>query len=64
MHMVYHLMCYPSIVLKNIVVFQTLCDGDFLRYGKDLGELVIGNVVEFRAMVLGDDELLHGSQYI
>lgn len=51
------LMCDPPVVLQNVVVFDTLCDGDLLRDFEDLGELIVGDVVQFGAVVLGDDEL-------
>ena len=51
------LVCDPPVVLQNVVVFDTLCDGDLLRDFEDLGELIVGDVVQFGAVVLGDDEL-------
>lgn len=51
------LMCDPPVVLQNVVVFDTLCDGDLLRDFEDFGELIVGDVVQFGAVVLGDDEL-------
>jgi hypothetical protein len=47
----------PSIVLQNVVVLDALRNRNTLRHRQDLGELVIGDVVELRAVVLGDDEL-------
>lgn len=51
------LVCDPPVVLQNVVVFDTLCDGDLLRDFEDLRELIVGDVVQFGAVVLGDDEL-------
>jgi hypothetical protein len=47
----------PSIVLQDVVVLDTLRNRNPLRYRQDLGELVIGYVMELRAMVLGNNEL-------
>jgi hypothetical protein len=47
----------PSVVLQDVVVLDALRNRNTLRHGQDLGKLVIGDVVELRAVVLGDDEL-------
>jgi len=57
MHMIYDLVRDTAIVLQDVVVLDVLRDGYFLGYGEDLGELVVGDVVEFCAVVFGDDEL-------
>lgn len=57
MHMIHFLMSKPAIVLQYIVVVQPLCDGNLLGHGEELGELVVGDVVELCAVVFGDDEL-------
>jgi hypothetical protein len=58
-HMVNLLVRNPSVVLQDVVVLDALRNRDPLRHGQDLGKLVIGDVVELRAVVLGNDEL-HG----
>ena len=57
MHMIDLLMRQPSIILQYIVILHALRDGNFLGNGQDFSELVIGDVVEFSAVVFGDDEL-------
>jgi hypothetical protein len=57
MHMVHDLVRDTTVVLQDIVVLNVLRDGNFLGYSKDLGELVIWDVVEFCAVVFRDDEL-------
>jgi hypothetical protein len=56
-HMVNLLVRNPSIVLQDVVVLDALRNRNPLRHGQDLGKLVIGDVVELRAVVLGNDEL-------
>lgn len=56
-HMIDHLMSNPSIVLQDVVVGCIDCLCDLLCDGQDLCELVVGDVVEFCAVVFGDDEL-------
>jgi len=56
-HMIHLLVCNAPVVLQNIVVFDALCDGDLLRHGEHLGQLIVGDVVQFRTVVFGDDEL-------
>lgn len=51
------LMRKPAIVLQDVVVLKALRDSDLLGYGQQLGELVVGDVVELCAVVFGDDEL-------
>lgn len=46
-----------SIVLQHVVVLQILRDGDLFRDAEDLGELRVGDVVQFGAVVFGDYEL-------
>jgi hypothetical protein len=46
-----------SIVLQDVVVFGVYGLGDLLCDGQNLCELVVGDVVEFCAVVLGDDQL-------
>jgi hypothetical protein len=55
--MVYHLMRNPSIILQDIVILQSLRNGDLLRDGEHLGQLVVGDVVQLCAVVFGDHEL-------
>jgi hypothetical protein len=58
MHVINNLMRNATIVLQDVVVLDVLRNGDFLCYSEDLRELVVGNVVEFCAVVLRDDELV------
>lgn len=55
--MIHDLMSHTSIVLQNIVVLSIHRLGNLLCNGQDLCELVVGDIVEFCAVVLGDDEL-------
>jgi hypothetical protein len=54
---VHDLMSHTSIVLQDVVVLSVYRLSDLLCDGQDLGELVVGDIVEFCAMVFGDDEL-------
>lgn len=56
-HMIHDLMRNPAIVLQDIVVLDALCYGNLLRDGKYFGKLVVWDIVEFGAVVFGDDEL-------
>ena len=58
MHMVDDLVGDAAIVLQDVVVLDVLGDGDLLGDGQDLGELVVGDVVQLCAVVFGDDELV------
>lgn len=57
MHMIDLLMRDTTVVLQNIVVFDALRNGDLLGHGQHFGQLVVGNVMELRAVVFGDDQL-------
>lgn len=57
MHMIHLLMRNAPIVLQDVVVLDTLCDGDFLRHGQHFRELVVGDIMQFGAVVFGDDQL-------
>jgi len=46
-----------AIVLQNIVIRRTRSRGDFLQDREHLEEVVVGDVCQFGAVVLGDDEL-------
>ena len=48
--------CLP-IVLENVVVFYSCCVGDSFGDGEKLGEVFVGDVEEFGAVVFGDYEL-------
>lgn len=48
----------PAIVLQDVVVGGARRDGEFLEHGQHFGHLVVGDVVEFGAVVFGDDQLL------
>jgi len=55
--MIYHLMGQAAIVLQNVVVLGSDCRRDFLRCRQYLRKLVVGDVCEFGAVVLGDNQL-------
>jgi hypothetical protein len=55
--MIYDLMRNPSIILQDIVILQSLRNGNLLRDRQHFVELVVGNIVQLRAVELGDDEL-------
>lgn len=57
MYVVHDLVRNAAIVLQNVVVLHALCQRDLLGHRQDLGKLIIGDVVELRAVELGDDEL-------
>lgn len=57
MHMVHYLMRNPSIILQDIVVLDVLRERNLLGHGEHFRELVVRDVVQFRAVVFGDDEL-------
>lgn len=57
MHMIHHLMRNLSIVLQDVVVVRSHSLGDLLCHRENFGELVVGDIVEFCAVVFGDDEL-------
>ena len=57
MHMINLLMRNPSVVLKDIVVFDTLSNCDLLRHCENLGQLVVGNVMQLCAMMFRNDKL-------
>jgi hypothetical protein len=57
-----NLMSDASIVLQNVVVLGIYGLSDLLCDGQDLCELIVGDVVEFCAVVLGDDELVEESE--
>lgn len=46
-----------SVVLQNIVILDPLCDCNPLGYGQHFRELIVGDIVQLCAVVLGDDEL-------
>jgi len=56
--MVDDLMRNASIVLQDVVVLDTLGNRDLLCDGKNLDELVVGNVVQLCAVELRDDQLI------
>lgn len=53
-----NLMRDAPVVLEDVVVLAADGLGDLLGDGQDLGELVVGDVVELGAVEFGDDELL------
>ena len=56
-YMIYHLMRQAAIVLQNVVVLSSDCRSNFLCRRQYLRELVVGDVCEFGAVMLGDDQL-------
>jgi hypothetical protein len=56
-YVIYELMRNPSIVLQYVVVLDVLCNGNALCNGEDFGKLVVGYIVELRAVMFGDDQL-------
>lgn len=57
MHMIDLLVRQPAVVLQHVVVLDALSNGDLLCDLENLGQLVVGDVVQFGAVVLGNDEL-------
>jgi hypothetical protein len=55
--MVHLLVRNAPVVLQHVVVRDALCNGNLLRHREHFRELVVGDVVQFRAVVFGDDEL-------
>lgn len=49
-----------AVVLQDVVVLAADGAGDARGNGQDLGQLVVGDVVQLGAVVLGDDELFCG----
>lgn len=56
------LMCERAIVLQNVVILDVLRrfqgGSDLFGDGEELGEVFVGDVGEFLAVVFGDDELV------
>lgn len=56
------LMCERAVVLQNVVILHVLRRfqgrSDLFGDGEELGEVFVGNVGEFLAVVFGDDELV------
>lgn len=50
-----------AVVLQDVVVLAADGAGDARGNGQDLGQLVVGDVVQLGAVVLGDDELFCGA---
>ena len=55
--MVYDLVRNFPIVLKDVVVLNILRYRNLLRHGQDFGELIIGDVVQFGAVVFRNNQL-------
>lgn len=62
MHMINLLMSGPSIILQDIIIRSAGSDGESLEDGKDFGKGVVGDVVEFCAVVFGDHEGVAGGE--
>lgn len=56
-YVVDHLVRDAAVVLQDVVVLAADGLGDLLGDGQDLGQLVVGDVVQLGAVVFGDDEL-------
>ena len=54
---IHDLMSDAAVVLQDVVILSVYGLSDFLCDGQDLCELVVGDIVEFCAVVLGNDEL-------
>jgi hypothetical protein len=59
-NVIHNLMSNTSVVLQDIVVLSIHRLSNLLCDGQDLGELVVGDIVEFCAVVFGNDELWRG----
>lgn len=55
--MVDNLMGQAPIVLQDVPIICPACTCNLFDHGQDLVQLIIGNVGEFCAVVLWDDEL-------
>lgn len=56
-HVVHDLVRHAAVVLQDVVLVCAGCAGDPGGDGKEFGQLVVGDVGEFGAVVFGDDEL-------
>ena len=56
------LMSQSSIVLEDVVVFRPGRHNYLLRHRQDFDELIVRNVGELGAMVLGNDKLENGQR--
>lgn len=56
-NVVHDLVSDASIVLQDVIVLGIHCLSNLLCDGQNLCELVVGDIVEFCAVVLGNDEL-------
>jgi hypothetical protein len=54
---IHDLMSHTSIVLQNVVVLSIYRLSNLLCDRQDLCELIVGDIVEFCAVIFGDDEL-------
>jgi hypothetical protein len=52
------LVCDPAIVLQDVEVLRSNGGSDLLCNGKELCEVVVGDVCELLAVEFGDDELM------
>lgn len=51
-----HLVSHAAVVLQDVILLGTSCDGNLLGDGEQLGQVLVWDVVQLSAMVLGDDE--------
>jgi hypothetical protein len=54
---IHDLMSHTSIVLQNVVVLSIYRLSNLLCDRQDLCELIVGDIVEFCAVIFGDDKL-------
>jgi hypothetical protein len=62
MHMIHHLMRNPSIILQDVIILCPLGSGYLRCYGEEFGEVVVRDVGQFGAVVLGDHEGVAGGE--
>jgi len=56
MDVVYHLMCYTSVVLQDIVIFEPLGKGNFLRNGHSINKVLVWEFVQFLRMIFRNNK--------
>ena len=54
MDVVDHLVRHAAVVLQDVVLLCARSDGDLLGDGKQLGQVLIRNIVQLGTVVLGD----------
>jgi len=56
MDMVYHLMCYTSVVLQNIVIFEALGEGNLLRNGHNISKVLVRKLMQFLSVIFRNNK--------